>query len=92
MSYRRWVMSSTTYVFYASGVPVCPFDLYVDRASVLWCLDMSPRFKEELRRELPRILGSLHGPPGPQEQQQLAKLGVTCAGPWMPRRGVGYRR
>ena len=58
-------------------------------ADLCWQVSVSgsSRPLKDLRRELPVILGSLHGPPGLQEAQQLASLGVRVTGPWMPRPG-----
>ena len=55
-----------------------------------WQVNVSGQSKQlkTLRQELPKILGSLHDPPGPQETQQLANLGVrVTGGPWIPRPG-----
>ncbi len=61
--------------------PLMPADRF-------WQVNVSGRSKlKDLRRDLPRILASLHGPPGPQEARQFARLGVTVTGPGMPRPG-----
>jgi hypothetical protein len=54
-------------------------------ADLCWQVNVTGRSNlKRLRRELPGILGDLHGPPDPSVTQQLAKLGAVVMGPWMP--------
>jgi len=57
-------------------------------AKRVWWVRASAKSRpvKELRKELPRILGSSHGSLSPQEIQQLGRLGVTVSG-GMPRAG-----